>query len=84
MTIEIAIACVASVFSATALIAIFHERRCDVLHGPYVEGRFARRPFGRAMETIERAIPRSDLREFVALLGWKVRNVSCLASAIAG
>jgi hypothetical protein len=72
MTIEIAIACIASVFSATALIAIFHERRCDVLHGRYIEGRFARRPFGRVMDTIERAIPFSDLREFVALLGWKV------------
>jgi hypothetical protein len=36
------------------------------------------------MDTIERAIPFSDLREFVALLGWKVRSVSCLAAAIAG
>ena len=84
MTIEIAIAYVASVFSATALIAIFHERRCDVLHGPYIEGRFARRPFGSVVDTLERAIPLSDLREFVALLGWKVRNLSCLASAIVG
>jgi hypothetical protein len=84
MTIEIAIAYVASSFSAAALLAILHERRCDVLHGPYIEGRRRKRPVARVMDAMKHAIPLSDLREFVALLGWKVRNVSCLASAIVG
>jgi hypothetical protein len=38
MTIEI-IAVVAFIFAFTTIAAILHERRMDVLHGPYVEQR---------------------------------------------
>ena len=84
MTIDIAIACIASVFSAAALIAIFHDHRSDVLHGPYIEGRRAAPLLARALDSIARTIPLADLREFTTLVGWKARNVSCLAAAIVG
>jgi hypothetical protein len=84
MTIDFAIACIASVFSATALIAIVHDYRCDVLNGDYIEGRRVKPLVARLKDRLARAIPLADLREFVALVGWKVRNVSCMASAIVG
>jgi hypothetical protein len=82
MTIDIAIALIASSFSATTLLAILHERRCDVLHGPYIEGRRPRRPIAGLADRLDRAIRASGLRDFLDELGWKARNFSCFASAI--
>jgi hypothetical protein len=39
------IAIAGSVFIATSLIAKLHQRRQDVLHGPYIEGRHVGHPF---------------------------------------
>jgi hypothetical protein len=63
------------VFAATALAAMFCERRMDVLYGPYIQGR---------------AKPRVDLSAFwepvqsaADFLRWKGRSMICLASIIA-
>ena len=82
MTIEISSFIVSVVFVTTSLIAKGLERRQDVLHGPYIEGRQARPPFEGAMDLLERA--GSALRPHAAQLTWKMRNVSSLASAIIG
>ena len=81
MTTEL-IAFLGSVFIATVVIAKIHERRQDVLHGPYIQGRDVQHPFKRAMDRLERIIESSNLRQGFARLGWKVRNVSYFASAI--
>lgn len=69
-------------FIATSRIAKAIERRRDVLYGPYIEGRQVQRRFGRAMHLLTQTI--GALRPSVAQLGWKMRNVSCFASAIIG
>lgn len=81
MTTEI-IAFLGSVFIATVLIAKVHERRQDVLHGPYIQGRDVQDPFKSVMDRLEQAIWSSNLRQSFGRLGWKVRNVSYFASAI--
>jgi len=79
MTIEI-VAFFGFAFSATFLIVQALERRSDVLHGAYIEGREAQRPFVMAM--FEHVI--NELRQRIVRLGWKARNISCFASAIIG
>jgi hypothetical protein len=81
MTSEI-IAIPGLVFIAAALIAKFDQRRQDVLHGPYIEGRDGRHPFKGVTEWLAQAIYSSELRQSFAYLAWKVRNVSTFASAI--
>jgi len=81
VTIEI-IAFLLSVFIATALIAKAYERRQDVLHGPYIQGRDVRHPIEGVMDLLEQAFEASKLRQSFAQLGWKVRNVGYFASAI--
>ena len=79
MTIEI-IALIGFTFIATSLIAEALGRRRDVLHGAYIEGREVQRSLVMAM--FEHVI--SELRQSIARLGWKARNISCFASAIIG
>jgi hypothetical protein len=79
MTIEI-IAFPGFALIATAVIAKLYERRRDVLHGPYIEGRDVPHPFDGVMDWL--AIETNNLRQSFARLGWKVRNVSYFASAI--
>jgi hypothetical protein len=76
------IAITGSVFVAATLIAKLHQRRQDVLHGPYIEGRNAGHPLKTVMEWLAQAIASSELRRSFAYLGWKARNVSYFASAI--
>ena len=76
MTIEI-IALIGFAFIATSLIVEALECRSDVLHGAYIEGREGQRPL-----VMEHVI--SELRQCIASLGWKARNISCFASAIIG
>lgn len=80
MTIEISAFIVSVVFIATSLIAKGLERRQDVLYGPYIEGQQARPPFESVMELLAQAV--SSLRPNAAQLTWRMRNVSCFASAI--
>ncbi len=82
MTIEIIALIGFAAFVATSLIAKTMKRRHDVLYGPYIEGRQAQRRFDGAMHLCARAI--GVLRPGAAQLGWKMRNVSCFASAIIG
>jgi len=82
MTIEISAFIVSVVFIATSLIAKGLERRQDVLYGPYIEGRQARRSLEAMTDPLAQVI--SGLRPNAAQLTWKMRNVSCLASAIIG
>jgi hypothetical protein len=79
MTVEI-IALIGFAFIATSLIVEALERRSDVLHGAYIEGREVQRPLVTAMS--EHVI--SELRQSIARVGWKARNISCFASAIIG
>jgi hypothetical protein len=82
MTIEIISLIGFAAFIATSLIAKAVERRRDVLYGPYIEGRQARPRFDGVMHLCAQAI--GVLRPGAAQLGWKMRNVSCFASAIIG
>jgi hypothetical protein len=82
MTIEIGAFIVSVVFIATSLIATGLERRRDVLYGPYIEGRRARPSLLAVTDPFAQVI--SGLRPNGAQLAWKMRNVSCLASAIMG
>ena len=82
MTIEISAFIVSIVFIATSLIAKALERRQDVLHGPYIEGRPAQPPFEGVIDLLAQA--GDAVRPSAAQLTWKMRNVSCLASAIIG
>jgi hypothetical protein len=81
MTSEI-IAIPGSVFIAAALIAKLHQRRQDVLHGPYIEGRDVRHPLKGITDWFAQAIRSSELRQRFARVGWKFRDVSYFASAI--
>jgi hypothetical protein len=74
MTIE-TIAIVASVAAATAVAAFVHERRMDVLHGPYIEGRA--RPKTPARRLLVRTPAIFDR------FRWNTRNVIYLTSIIA-
>ena len=69
-------------FIATSRIAKAIERRRDVLYGPYIEGRRVQRRFGSATHLLAQTI--GALRPIAAQLGWKMRSVSCFASAIIG
>ena len=82
MTIEFSAFIVSVVFIATSLIAKGLERRQDVLYGPYIEGRLAQRPLDAMADPLAQVI--SSLRPNAAQFTWKMRNVSCLASAIIG
>ena len=81
MTSEI-IAIPELVFIAAALLAKLDQRRQDVLHGPYIEGRDARHPLNGVTEWLAQAIHSSELRQSFAYVGWKFGNVSTFASAI--
>jgi hypothetical protein len=76
------IAIAGSVFIAASLTAKLHQRRQDVLHGPYIEGRDVGHPLRSVMERLAQAILSSELRQHVARLGWRVRDVSYFASVI--
>jgi hypothetical protein len=82
MTIEIAALIGLVAFIVTSLIARVVERRRDVLYGPYIEGRQVQSRFDRVTNLLTPAI--GALRPSAARLGWKMRNVSCLAAAIIG
>ena len=75
MTIE-TIALLGFVFAATALTAIVFERRMDVLHGPYIEGRNVPYP---AMAVKRFWMP---IREATEGFEWKARNVAYFSSVI--
>jgi hypothetical protein len=81
MTIEI-IAFLGFVFIATSMIAKAHERRQDVLYGPYIRGRRPRHPLAGELRLAAYAIRTSGLARHVEQIGWKARHISCLASAI--
>jgi hypothetical protein len=76
MTIE-TIAILGFVFAAVALAAIVFERRMDVLHGPYIEGRSVPHP----AITLKRFW--MPLRKAAEGFGWKARNVAYFASVLA-
>jgi hypothetical protein len=82
MTIELVALIGFVAFIVTSLIAKAVERRRDVLYGPYVEGRQVWRPFDSVMHLCTQL--RGKLRPSLAQFGWKMRNVSCFASAIIG
>lgn len=81
MTIDI-ILCLGLVFSVTSLIAAAHERRQDVLYGPYIRGRRRPHPFKIAVRLAAQALRTSGLEQAFERISWKARNVSCFASAI--
>jgi hypothetical protein len=81
MTSEL-IAFIGSVFIAATLIAKLYERRQDVLHGPYIEGRDVQHPFKGITDLLAQSIHLGELRQSFARLGWKARNVSTFAFAI--
>ena len=64
------------VFAATTLGAMAYERRMDVLHGPYIEGRMVA-DAGIATERLWQ-----PLHSVADALRWKARNVVYLASVI--
>jgi hypothetical protein len=73
MNFEI-IATVGLVFAATTAGRIAYERRMDVLHGPYIEGR----------DGSDSASPPADpLRRLTDRLRWKLRGAIYLASIAA-
>jgi len=65
------------VFAATVLAAIVFERRMDVLHGPYIEGRNVSYP-AIALNRFW-----TPVREVADGFRWKARNVAYFASVIA-
>jgi hypothetical protein len=65
------------VFAATVLAAIVFERRMDVLHGPYIEGRSVSYP-AIALNRFW-----TPVREAADSFRWKARNVAYFASVIA-
>jgi len=71
------IAVLGFVFAATALAAFVYERRMDVLHGPYIEG--------RNVPHLDMALTRfwMPIREAADGFRWKARNVAYFASVIA-
>ncbi|MGA7807421.1 hypothetical protein [Bradyrhizobium sp.] len=76
MDIEI-IGLVGFVFAATAAGALLHERRMDVLYGPYIERRANRRRASSA-NAISRPVQR-----LADLLRWKARNAVYLGAIAA-
>ena len=76
MTIE-TIALLGFIFAATALAAMIFERRMDVLHGPYIEGRGVPHP-AMALQLFWMPV-----REAADGFSWKARNVAYFASVIA-
>jgi hypothetical protein len=71
------IAFVGPVFTAATLAATLYERRMDVLHGPYIQGRAER----RLILSLERI--QTPIRSETDRLRWKLRPVVHLASIIA-
>lgn len=71
------IALLGFVFAATALAAVAFERRMDVLHGPYIEGRNVPQP---AIALKRFWMP---VLEAADGFSWKARNVAYFASVIA-
>jgi hypothetical protein len=65
------------VFAATALAAMVFERRMDVLHGLYIEGRNVTHP-ATALKRFW-----TPVRAGAEDLGWKARNFAYFASVIA-
>jgi hypothetical protein len=65
------------VFAAVTLAAIRYERRMDVLHGPYIQGRADRR------ESVSLQRLSQPIRAAANRLGWKVRPVVYLATITA-
>jgi hypothetical protein len=72
MTLEM-IAVVSFVFAFTAIAAILHERRMDVLHGPYVE----------SFEQRDREKKRILAPVIADYVRWRARNMIYLTSIIA-
>ena len=68
----------AFVFASTTLAAVAVERRMDVLHGSYIEGRDAANPAMVALAGFWR-----PMREAAEGFRWKARNVAYFASVIA-
>jgi hypothetical protein len=60
-------------FAAAALATIAHERRLDVLHGPYIQGRSGIRAGVSVRRFWTPAVDR---------LRWKARNVIYLAAIV--
>ncbi len=81
MTIEL-IVFPGLIFLAVTLAAKLHERRSDVLYGPYIQGR--KRPLAGWWDQLEAAVASSGLRRSFGRLAFKVGTVSYFASAIIG
>jgi hypothetical protein len=78
MTIE-TITILGVVFAAATLAAIAYERRMDVLHGPYLEGRAGSRPgLSFAADRLWKPIQAAADH-----FSWKARNLVYLAAVIA-
>jgi hypothetical protein len=65
------------VFAAASLAAILYERRMDVLHGPYIQGRAER----NLVLLVERFL--TPIQSAAERLRWKVRPMIHRASIIA-
>jgi hypothetical protein len=65
------------VFAATAIGALIHERRTDVLHGPYIEGR-ERPPQPEWLQALDEML--DPVHELAGRLSFRVRDVVYLAS----
>ena len=81
MTIEI-IVFPGLVFLAATLAAKLYERRNDVLHGPYIQGR--KRPFADLWDQLEEAVASSGPQQSFGRFAFKVGTLSYFASAIIG
>jgi hypothetical protein len=75
MDIFEAVTCVAFVMVATTLVALVIERRMDVLHGPYLEGR--KGPSHPLLSARFQAIAR-----LAEQLRWKARNIVYVTSLV--
>jgi hypothetical protein len=62
-------------FAATTSSVLVYERRSDVLHGPYIEGREQTRAVAAMFD-----FARSVAEAFVEHLNWKARDAVYLAS----
>lgn len=79
MSIDIeTIGWIAFAFAAAALIALVVERRMDVLHGPYIEGRARRRV------PLAAGLMPAWVRRFADRMRWSARNAVYLATVVAG
>ncbi len=78
MNIDIEIAgLVGFAFAAASLVALMIERRRDVLHGPYIEGRNRRRIQGAA------GLMPVAINSLADRLRWRARNMVYLAALVA-